>query len=274
MIASSAVLGLKFIPESVRFLTTKSRFDQADAIFHKIASSNNRTFTHTTARINLHTTSTPKPLTLTAYFSTRTTQARMAVSLLNWFANSFVYYGIGLNTDVLGGNPYLNYFYSTLVELFGVLASHYILTRHGRRNPYLANFTITACSLIAIGFVPPGLNWLTIVLVLAAKFSISFNYNTIYIITSESYPTVIRSTAVATCAIAGRVASTMSPYVVLLGSVYGKSLPYVIYGSVAGTAGLLYFAVMPETCDRKLPETFEDALDHNREKTTAVEDEN
>lgn len=191
----------------------------------------------------------------------------MLVSLLQWFTNSFVYYGISLNTDILGGDPYLNFLYSTIVELLGVTASQFILNRFGRKIPYLVNFLMIAISLIAIGFVPQNISWLIIVLVLIAKFSISFNFNAIYVITAESYPTVIRNTALSFCSIAARIASTMSPYVALLSASW-KPLPFVLYGALAALAGITYFLFMPETKDIDLPENLSDIMESNSEKSS------
>ena len=36
------------------------------------------------------------------------------------FTNAFIYAGLSFNLDVLGGDPYLNYLYSSLAELAGV----------------------------------------------------------------------------------------------------------------------------------------------------------
>lgn len=183
---------------------------------------------------------------------------RMLVSLLQWFANSLVYYGISLNTDVLGGDPYLNFLYFTLTELFAVLCSQLILERYGRKVPYLINFLLISVSLIAIGFVPASMKWLVIVLVLISKYAISFNFNAIYIITGESYPTIIRNTALSTCSMVSRIASTLSPMVAVLGETYWKPLPFLIYGGVAALSGISFFFVMPETKDLNLPESLED----------------
>ncbi len=43
--------------------------------------------------------------------------------MINWFTNSFVYNGLSYNIDVLGGDPYLNFLYSSLAELAGVASN-------------------------------------------------------------------------------------------------------------------------------------------------------
>jgi hypothetical protein len=54
------------------------------------------------------------------------------------------------------------------------------------------------------------------VLALISKFSISFTFNGMYIITAELYPTVVRSSAVSVCQTLARFGSIISPNIQLL----------------------------------------------------------
>ena len=90
--------------------------------------------------------------------------------------------------------------------------------------------------------------------------------------TAESYPTVIRNTALSFCSVAGRISSTISPYVALLGSVSFEALPYILYSGFAAVSGLLYFFLMPETKDLDLPEDLDDFVG-NKPPSTPVKSE-
>jgi hypothetical protein len=74
--------------------------------------------------------------------------------MCNWFGNTFVYDGLSFNVGVLGGNPYLNYLYSSLIELAGVSASHFALEKFGRKWPYSICLLLAGASLVSIAFVP------------------------------------------------------------------------------------------------------------------------
>ena len=76
------------------------------------------------------------------------------VTLLNWFANTFVYDGLSFNTGALAGNPFLNAFYSALVELAGIGSSHWAYSKIGRKIPYTINIFLAGASLVCIAFVP------------------------------------------------------------------------------------------------------------------------
>ncbi len=153
----------------------------------------------------------------------------------------------------------MNFLYASAVEVAANVVSQLTLNRFGRKIPYLVNFLMVSVSLLGIGFVPQSMSWLIVVLFLIGKFSISFNFITIYIITSESYPTVIRNTALSFSSIAGRIASTISPYVALL-SVFWEPLPFVLYGLLGAVAGITYFLFMPETVNVGLPEKLSDLV--------------
>jgi MFS family permease len=199
-----------------------------------------------------------KKIGFSIFFSNWKVLTKMLVMMCQWFCVDLVYYGISLNTDVLGGDPYLNFLYFTIVEFFSMVACQFILERYGRKLPYLINFFMIAFSLTIIGFVPVSTKWLIIILVLISKFSISFNFNAIYVITGESYPTIIRNTAMSSCSMVARIASTISPLIAVLGETYWKPLPYLIYGAVAALSGILFFCFIPETRDLNLPESLDD----------------
>ncbi len=55
------------------------------------------------------------------------------------------------------------------------------------------------------------MSYLITTLVLVAKFSISFTYNCIYIITAEIYPTTIRNASVSICQAFARLGSIIAP---------------------------------------------------------------
>ncbi len=194
----------------------------------------------------------------TVFFSNWKILAKILFSFFQFFIVSVVYYGISLNTDSLGGNPYLNFFYSALAELAGIAASQWILKNVGRRLPYLINFLIIGVSLIAIGFVSENLT--LVVLFLIGKFSIAFNFNAIEVVVAESHPTVIRNSVFNFCGVAEGLGSTLSTYVSLLAVIW-MPLPYIAYGVAALFAGVTQFVLIPETKDLKLPEDLADVFE-------------
>ena len=133
--------------------------------------------------------------------------------LLNWITNTLVYYGISFNTSKLAGDPYLVFFLSAIVELAADIVCQFTLDRFGRKWTYSFHMGLAGVCLLCIIAVPTQLGWLITTLALIAKFGISFTFNTIYIVTSEIYPTSIRNSTLNICVSFSRFGGLISPQV-------------------------------------------------------------
>ena len=51
------------------------------------------------------------------------------------FVNAFIYYGLSLNTNNLGGNPFINFLLAGAVEFPAYALCIYLLKKFGRRLP-------------------------------------------------------------------------------------------------------------------------------------------
>ncbi len=92
--------------------------------------------------------------TLKLFFKSKKLIIRTIVLFFNWLANLLVYYGISFNTADLAGDPYLNFTLSAIVEIISMFICDVILTKFGRKIPYIANMIIAGLALISIMFVP------------------------------------------------------------------------------------------------------------------------
>lgn len=162
--------------------------------------------------------------TFKLFFKSKKLLIRSSILLLNWLTNTLVYYGISFNTTELIGDPYMNFFLSILVEFIAILACQFTLERFGRKIPYSTNMTLAGLALLCVQFAPSSkchlsdltknlktyfsykaytffkdMPHIVTILALLAKFCISFTYNSIYIITAELHPTVIRNSSVSIC---------------------------------------------------------------------------
>lgn len=90
------------------------------------------------------------------------------------------------------------------------------------------------------------------------KLAITATFGAIYIYTSELIPTSVRSAALGTNSMCGRVGAIISPYIASL-QTYGMWIPLMIFGLNSMISGLLIL-MLPDTMGRELPETINDAL--------------
>ena len=93
---------------------------------------------------------------------------------------------------------------------------------------------------------------------LIGKLAITATFGAIYIYTSELLPTSVRSAALGTNSMCGRVGAIISPYIASLKE-YGMWIPLMIFGLNAMLSGFLIL-FLPDTLGRELPETINDAL--------------
>ncbi|XP_011927481.1 PREDICTED: solute carrier family 22 member 7 isoform X3 [Cercocebus atys] len=173
-----------------------------------------------------------------------------------WFGVNFSYYGLSLDVSGLGLNVYQTQLLFGAVELpFKLLV--YLSVRHaGRRLTQAGTLLGTALALGTRLLVSSDMkSWSTVLAVMGKGFS-EAAFTTVYLFTSELYPTVLRQTGMGLTALVGRLGGSLAPLAALLDGVW-LSLPKLVYGGIAllaaGTALLL-----PETRQAQLPETIQD----------------
>jgi len=83
----------------------------------------------------------------------------------------------------------------------------------GRRPTSVLCFFLTGISSIAIAITPAEYETLRILFTMSGKFFVAAVFNVIYLIASEVYPTVARTTGQAGATIMGRFGSIAAPYV-------------------------------------------------------------
>jgi len=113
------------------------------------------------------------------------------------------------------------------------------------------------CGIVAIIAFAAGQEavvWLTVSIAMLGKFLISMTFAIAYLYTAELFPTKVRNLAVGMASTFARIGSISAPYIVdLLGSAH-PGIPVVIFGICSTSAGL-FSLMLPETLNKKLPES-------------------
>ncbi|XP_039754704.1 organic cation transporter protein-like isoform X1 [Pararge aegeria] len=271
------------IEESVRWLLSKGRKKEAATIIFKAATVNNRKLSPETIKLltddtpsttdEAKTQATPEEKQesiVLQVLKSKVIVSRLFICSFWWITVTFIYYGLSINSVSLAGNSYVNYILTALVEIPGYCISVLTLDRFGRKTSIMTAFFVCGISLVCLPFIPEYLQWLQTCLNLLGKLCISMAFSSIYIYTSELYPTTIRHSLVAVCSMAGRIGQVIAPQTPLL-MAYMEALPYLLFGAMAAAAGLLML-LTPETLHARLPDTVRqaEAIAAPRSRTTDV----
>ncbi|XP_046398714.1 organic cation transporter protein-like isoform X2 [Ischnura elegans] len=176
-----------------------------------------------------------------------------------WFVLYFVYYGLVLNLSNIGGNIYVNTVLSGAVELPAIAICILFLLRMGRRWPLCLSLLGSGVACLCTLTVPLGradLEWVTITMAMAGKFSISASNAMLPVFTAELFPTVVRNLGVGSSNIPAGVALMLVPYLWGL-SQMDAHLPMGTLGAL-GVIGGLCVLLLPETANRRMPQTIEE----------------
>ncbi|XP_077865179.1 organic cation transporter protein-like [Saccoglossus kowalevskii] len=249
------------IPESVRWLIQKKQYYRAEIILHKAAKCN---------KVNLQQNIFDEEQkleeddsivfrrhhTMCDLFKTPNLRCRTLNLCFNWMAVSLVYWGISLNTDELGLNPYLSFLISGAVEIPGYLLCWMLLDTIGRRWVLCSSMILGGGSLIASGCVPVDIPYLSPSLAMAGKMFVTSAFGDIYIFSAEIFPTCVRNAGIGISSTMARIGTIASPFIMLL-ITHWRPLPFIIMGIISIVGGM-FSLLLPETSKQKLPETLEE----------------
>lgn len=182
----------RLIPESVRWLLSKNRVDEAKAVIQKCAKVNGVDITDvrldellkmgeenkkkydpkmTASVIDLFKHSNLRKRSLIIFFDWWVFYSLWLVknfdsNLMYRCANNITYYGLSWNTNNLGGNPYLNFVISGAVETPANIFTLLTLNRWGRKKILCGSMIVAGTALLATIASPASK-------LLISKFSVS-----------------------------------------------------------------------------------------------------
>lgn len=254
-----------YISESPRWLMTNNNFDGAERVIMKAVEKNNKnpieakdSFNQIRNELEKNAGEPQKPkATILNLLRTPNMRKKTLNLYFCWFVNSFIYFGLSLNTNDLGGNPFINFFIAGAIEFPAYIVSIFIIRIFGRRKPQMATMVIGGMACVLTIPIGNDLLWLKISLAMIGKFCITASFGIIYVFSAEIYPTVVRNVGVGSSSTCARIGSMVAPFVKELGKATNPEVPFAVYGGLSVVSGLLVL-LLPETYQSSLPDTIEE----------------
>jgi len=248
------------LPESPRWLTTQSRFEEAEAVFRKAAKISGKKLPE---KLQFKKNVGEKTsYSIVDLVRTPSIRRRTFVLWYCWFVVCLVFYGLSLNASNLAGNPYLNFATMGFVEIPAFIFVIMTFWHVGRRTTLCMSFSITGVVLLLRLIIPllPGedhvMHTLDTICAMVGKMAASAAFVTMYVYSTEVYPTVIRSLGLGGTSMMARIGGVVAPF---LAQVMESNpvVPQSIFG-ISCLLSAVLLLLLPETKGRPLPETIED----------------
>ncbi|XP_034018713.1 solute carrier family 22 member 2-like [Thalassophryne amazonica] len=253
-----------FIPESPRWLLSQNKKAAAVKITEAMAKENKMTLTK-----NIETLTDDNADSTTASFMDliRTPKMRKHTLILsyNWFTSAVVYQGLIMRLGILGGNVYIDFLISGIVEFPAALLILFTIERIGRRLPFATANIVAGVACFITAFIPENMFWFKTVVACIGRLCITMTFEMVVFVNTELYPTFVRNLGVSVCSTLCDVGGIVAPFLLYRLAVIWLELPLIIFGLLAFLAGGLVL-LLPETKGIPLPDTIDDIEFPNRAK--------
>uniref|UniRef100_A0A669B2K7 Solute carrier family 22 member 3 n=1 Tax=Oreochromis niloticus TaxID=8128 RepID=A0A669B2K7_ORENI len=247
-----------FIPESPRWLLSQNQNSKAVKITEGMAKENKMTLSK---NIKVATLKDDNADSTTASFMDliRTPNMRKHTFILsyNWFTSAVVYQGLIMRLGILGGNVYIDFLISGLVEFPAAFLILFTIERIGRRLPFATANFVAGVSCFITAFIPDSMFWFKTAVACIGRLGITMTFEMVVFVNTELYPTFVRNLGVSVCSTLCDVGGIVAPFLLYRLAVIWLELPLIIFGFLAFLAGGLVL-LLPETRGVPLPDTIDD----------------
>lgn len=245
------------LPESPRWLLTTGRYNEAIRLMKKAQVFNRKPIDHISATVRRMELKPPSKEHFLDLFKTSNIRTKTCIIYLNWIILGVAFFGVAQFTGKIGGNIYMNFVLSGLIQIPGNGILLYMINRKGRKFCVMCAYGLCGAACLSIAFVPPEPTWITTMLGCTGMMAISLAFATMFLWSGELYPTVVRNIGMGTSAVCAKIGSMVAPTIADMHSVQSW-IPPVVFG-VAPLIAMLTCIRLPETLNSIMPDTVEEA---------------
>ncbi|KAJ3606447.1 hypothetical protein NHX12_025968 [Muraenolepis orangiensis] len=257
-----------FIPESPRWLLSQNNSAKAIEITEAIAKENKNTLSKKIETLKDDNVEIGVPSFMDLIRTPRMRKHTLILSF-NWFTSAVVYQGLIMRLGILGGNVYLDFLISGLVEFPAAFLILFTIERIGRRLPFAAANIVAGAACFITALLPDSMFWLKTTVACIGRLGITMTFEMVVFVNTELYPTFVRNFGVSVCSTLCDVGGIVAPFLLYRLAVIWLELPLIIFGSLAFVAGGLVL-LLPETRGVPLPDTIDDIEFPERAKEKAM----
>lgn len=258
IVATALLFLLRLIPESLRWLVAKRRFDRVKKILATMARVNNKEFSpeffdniqFPNVRME------EKKYTLVDMLKKPNMRRLFLLTNISWICTSLCFTGGYVYAAIVSDNPFVMITANSALDIVANAIADRLADKYGRRPTAVSSLLMAALSYTSIAAVPKDTFAVRITFLVVGRLALTAGYNINYLYAAEVYPTVVRTQALAIRQALGSAGNFLSPVVVML-AIYARYLPLLVFGAVSALAAAA-MVFLPETLDRCLPETLED----------------
>ncbi|KAJ0004835.1 hypothetical protein NQD34_011049 [Periophthalmus magnuspinnatus] len=276
MLAVTAPLGLAllswwWLPESARWLLANGKVEKARFYLNRCSKFNKGQTLSPQIQLESFidikdTKKAEKTYNFLDLVRTPRIRSYTIITGIVWYGVAQTYYGISLNISGFGLSIYLTHFIYSAIEVPAKWTIFVLLNIIGRKWCQAGTQLLTGICIFINIFIPDSLWYVRAAIAILGKGASEAAFTTVFLYTTEIFPTVIRQNAMGYTAFMSRLGVCISPLILLLEDVW-VTLPQIILCTGAILSGLVVL-LLPETLNIHLPETIEDVENPRRKGTS------